>query len=324
MIIVTGGAGFIGSNIVKGLNDRGREDVLVVDNLTNMVKFKNIQGLKALDYMDKQNFIDAIKNGKFDDANIEVIFHEGACSDTMEYNGKYMMENNFEYTKTLMHFALKKKIQLIYASSASTYGSGKHGFSEKPACEEALNVYAFSKLFFDNYARRYFDTAESQIVGLRYFNVYGPQENHKGKMASMIFQMFNQWKAEGKVKLFEGIDGYGNGEQVRDFIYVKDVVKVNFFFWDHPELKGIYNCGTGHAHTFNTLAKGVLKYFGSGELEYVPFPEVLKGKYQSFTEADSSKLLAAGYDGGFTDIEEAIAEYCALLDKNDGYLINER
>ena len=324
MIIVTGGAGFIGSNIVKGLNERGREDILIVDNLTNMVKFKNIQGLKALDYMDKQNFIEAIKNGKFDDANIEVIFHEGACSDTMEYNGKYMMENNFEYTKTLMHFALKKKIQLIYASSASTYGSGKHGFSEKPACEEALNVYAFSKLFFDNYARRYFDAAESQIVGLRYFNVYGPQENHKGKMASMIFQMFNQWKAEGKVKLFEGIDGYGNGEQVRDFIYVKDVVKVNFFFWDHPELKGIYNCGTGHAHTFNTLAKGVLKYFGSGELEYVPFPEVLRGKYQSFTEADSSKLLAAGYDGGFTDIEEAIAEYCALLDKNDGYLINER
>ena len=324
MIIVTGGAGFIGSNIVKGLNERGREDVLIVDNLTNMVKFKNIQGLKALDYMDKNDFIAAIKNGKFDNQKIDVIFHEGACSDTMEYNGKYMMENNFEYTKTLMHFALKKKIQLIYASSASTYGSGKHGFSEKPACEEALNVYAFSKLFFDNYARRYFDTAESQIVGLRYFNVYGPQENHKGKMASMIFQMFNQWKAEGKVKLFEGIDGYGNGEQVRDFVYVKDVVKVNFFFWDHPELKGIYNCGTGHAHTFNTLAKGVLKYFGSGELEYVPFPEVLKGKYQSFTEADSSKLLAAGYDGGFTDIEEAIAEYCALLDKNDGYLINER
>lgn len=324
MIIVTGGAGFIGSNIVKGLNDRGRDDILIVDDLTEMVKFKNIQGLKALDYMDKNDFAAALANGKFDDAKIDVIFHEGACSDTMEYNGKYMMENNFEYTKNLMHFALKKKIQLLYASSASTYGSGKHGFSEKPACEEALNVYAFSKLFFDNYARRYFDNAESQIVGLRYFNVYGPQENHKGKMASMIFQMFNQWKAEGKVKLFEGFDGYGNGEQTRDFIYVKDVVKVNFFFWDHPELKGIYNCGTGHAHTFNTLAKGVLKHFGSGELEYVPFPEVLKGKYQSFTEADSSKLLAAGYDGGFTNIEEAIAEYCALLDKNDGYLINER
>ena len=324
MIIVTGGAGFIGSNIVKGLNDRGRDDILIVDDLTEMVKFKNIQGLKALDYMDKDDFAQKLASGKFANEKIDVIFHEGACSDTMEYNGKYMMENNFEYTKNLMHFALKKKVQLLYASSASTYGSGKHGFSEKPACEEALNVYAFSKLFFDNYARRYFDAAESQLVGLRYFNVYGPQENHKGKMASMIFQMFNQWKAEGKVKLFEGFDGYGDGEQTRDFIYVKDVVKVNFFFWDHPELKGIYNCGTGHAHTFNTLAKGVLKYFGSGELEYVPFPEVLKGKYQSFTEADSSKLLAAGYDGGFTDIEEAIAEYCALLDKNDGYLINER
>ena len=319
MIIVTGGAGFIGSNIVKGLNERGREDVLIVDNLTNMVKFKNIQGLKAIDYMDKNDFIAAIKNGKFDDANIEVIFHEGACSDTMEYNGKYMMENNFEYTKTLMHFALKKKIQLLYASSASTYGSGKHGFSEKPACEEALNVYAFSKLFFDNYVRRYFDNAESQIVGLRYFNVYGPQENHKGKMASMIFQMFNQWKAEGKVKLFEGIDGYGNGEQTRDFIYVKDVVKVNFFFWDHPEISGVFNCGTGHAHTFNTLAKGVLKHFGSGELEYVPFPEVLKGKYQSYTQADAKNLLAAGYDGGFTDVNEAVAEYCAILDKSGGY-----
>lgn len=324
MIIVTGGAGFIGSNIVKGLNDRGHDDILIVDDLTEMVKFKNIQGLKALDYMDKNDFAAALASGKFDNEKIEVIFHEGACSDTMEYNGKYMMENNFEYTKNLMHFALKKKIQLIYASSASTYGSGKHGFSEKPECEEALNVYAFSKLFFDNYARRYFDAAESQLVGLRYFNVYGPQENHKGKMASMIFQMFNQWKAEGKVKLFEGFDGYGAGEQTRDFIYVKDVVKVNFFFWDHPELKGIYNCGTGNAHTFNTLAKGVLNYFGSGELEYVPFPEVLKGKYQSFTEADSSKLLAAGYDGGFTDIEEAIAEYCELLEKNDGYLRNDR
>lgn len=324
MIIVTGGAGFIGSNIVKGLNDRGRDDILIVDDLTEMVKFKNIRGLKALDYMDKDDFAAALSAGKFDHEKIEVVFHEGACSDTMEYNGKYMMENNFEYTKNLMHFALKKKIQLIYASSASTYGSGKAGFSEKPECEEALNVYAFSKLFFDNYARRYFDAAESQLVGLRYFNVYGPQENHKGKMASMIFQMFNQWKAEGKVKLFEGFDGYGNGEQTRDFIYVKDVVKVNFFFWDHPELKGIYNCGTGHAHTFNTLAKGVLKYFGSGELEYVPFPEVLKGKYQSFTEADSSKLLAAGYDGGFTDIETAVAEYCELLDKNEGYLRIER
>ena len=326
MIIVTGGAGFIGSNIVKGLNERGREDILIVDNLTNMVKFKNIQGLKALDYMDKMDFLAAIKAGKFDDKQIDVIFHEGACSDTMEYNGKYMMQNNFEYTKTLMHFALEHKIQFLYASSASTYGSGEHGFTEKPECEEALNVYAFSKLFFDNYARRYFGKTESQIVGLRYFNVYGPQENHKGKMASMVMQMFNQWNKEGKVKLFEGYAGYGPGEQTRDFIYVKDVVRVNFFFWDHPELSGVYNCGTGHAHQFNDLARGVLNYFGAPEskLEYVPFPEVLKGKYQSYTQADATKLLAAGYTGGFTPLEKAVAEYCAVLDKTGGYYTHER
>lgn len=323
MIIVTGGAGFIGSNIVKGLNDLGRTDILVVDNLTNMVKFKNIQGLQVADYMDKVDFIEAIRAGKFDKTPIEVIFHEGACSDTMEYNGKYMMENNYEYTKTLMHFCLDHKIQFLYASSASTYGSGLHGFTEKPECEEALNVYAFSKLFFDNYARRYFDSAESQIAGFRYFNVYGPQENHKGKMASMVFQMFNQWKKEGQVKLFEGYDGYGPGEQTRDFIYVKDVVKVLFYFWKHPELKGVYNLGTGHAHQFNDMAKAVLKYFGEGELVYVPFPEVLKGKYQSYTQADTTKLLAAGYDGGFTDFNKAVAEYCEVLDKTGGYYTNK-
>ena len=194
-------------------------------------------------------------------------------------------------------------------------------FIEKPECEEALNVYAFSKLFMDNYIRRYLDGLESQVVGLRYFNVYGPQENHKGKMASMAFQMYNQFKAEGKVKLFEGYDGYGPGEQTRDFVYVKDVVKVNFFFWDHPELKGIFNCGTGHAHPFNTVAKAVLKHFGAPveKLEYVPFPDVLKGKYQSYTQADETGLLSVGYDGGFTDIEEAVEEYCQVLDQTGGY-----
>lgn len=324
MIIVTGGAGFIGSNIIKGLNELGRTDILIVDNLTNMVKFKNVQGLKAMDYLDKNDFMQRLQEGKFDREKIEVIFHEGACSDTMEYNGKYMMANNFEYTKTLFHFATAHKVQFMYASSASTYGSGAHGFTETPACEEALNVYAFSKLFFDNYLRRYADKLESQVVGLRYFNVYGPQENHKGKMASMVFQMFNQFKAEGKVKLFDAYGDYGPGEQTRDFVYVNDVFKVNLFFWQHPELKGIYNCGTGHAHTFNTLAQGVLKYFKAPleKLVYVPFPEVLKGKYQSYTQADDKKLLAAGYDGGFTDIDKAVGEYCALLDKTGGYYTN--
>lgn len=319
MIVVTGGAGFIGSNIVKGLNDQGRDDILVVDNLTNMVKFKNIQGLKVQDYLDKNDFIARVRDGQFTHAPIDVIFHEGACSDTMEYNGKYMMDNNFEYTKTLFHFATDRKIPFLYASSASTYGSGQKGFREEPACEEALNVYAFSKLFFDNYARRYFPQLESQVAGFRYFNVFGPQENHKGKMASMVRQMFLQWKDTGKVKLFDAYDGYGAGEQKRDFIYVKDVVKVLFYFWQHPELKGIYNLGTGHAHTFNDMAHALLEFLGSGELEYVPFPEVLKGKYQSYTQADTTKLLQAGYDGGFTDFAQAVQEYCQLLRDTDGY-----
>ncbi len=326
MIIVTGGAGFIGSNIVKGLNQQGVDDILIVDNLTKMVKFKNIQGLRARDYLDKLAFAAALEQGKFRHAPIEAVFHQGACSDTMEYDGKYMMENNFQYTKALLHFCLDRKIPFLYASSASTYGSGSHGFREEPACEEALNVYAFSKLFFDNYLRRLLPQAQSQVVGLRYFNVYGPQENHKGKMASMIYQMYNQWRAEGEVRLFGAYDGYGPGEQTRDFIYVKDVVKVNFFFWQHPELKGIYNCGTGCAHPFKTLAKGVLEHFGSTVeqgLRYVDFPEVLKGKYQSYTQADTGKLLAAGYDGGFTPIQEAIEEYCSLLDKSGGYYLYE-
>lgn len=180
-------------------------------------------------------------------------------------------------------------------------------------------MYAFSKLFFDNYARRYFDKAESQIAGFRYFNVFGPQENHKGKMASMVRQMFLQWQAEHKVKLFGEYDGYGPGEQTRDFIYVKDVVKVLFDFWQHPERKGVFNLGTGHAHTFNDMAKAVLEFFGSGELVYVPFPEVLKGKYQSYTQADTTKLLAAGYTGGFTDFSQAVKEYCQVLQDSDGY-----
>ena len=286
--IVTGAAGFIGANIVKGLNNRGCNDVIAVDNLTQADKFVNLADHHIIDYFDKVDFIEKVKARKI--AKPEAIFHEGACSDTMEYNGKYMMQNNFEYTKNLMHFAVDRKIQMIYASSASTYGSGTNGFREESACEEALNVYAFSKLFFDNYARRYFGKTNSQLVGLRYFNVYGPQENHKGKMASMVFQMYNQWLAEKKVKLFDAYGDYGAGEQTRDFIYVKDVVKVNFFFWDHPEISGVFNCGTGHAHTFNTLAQGVLKHFGSGELEYVPFPEVLKGKYQSYTPVSYTHL----------------------------------
>lgn len=318
MIIVTGGAGFVGSNIVRELNERGRSDILVVDNMTNAEKFKNLVGLQVMDYMDKGDFLDAIVAGEFDDEGVEVIFHEGACSDTMEYNGKYMMQNNFEYSKLLLNFALNNEVQFIYASSAATYGNGVHGFTEGDACEHALNVYGFSKLFFDRYVRQ-FPNFESQVVGLKYFNVYGPQEHHKGRMASVAYQFYNQLKETGSLKLFEGIDGYANGEQQRDFIYVKDVAKVNMFFWENPQLSGIFNCGTGRAESFNEVANTVIKHLGKGSIEYVPFPDVLRGKYQNFTQADTTALLKAGYNGGFRTVAEGVKEYCEILDKNGGY-----
>lgn len=320
MIIVTGGAGFIGSNLVHALNQKGRTDILIVDDLTDGRKIRNLQMLNYHDYMDYQDFDEAVAKGSFDIGSVEVVFHEGACSDTMEYNGRYIMKNNFEGSKNLFHYCQSRRIPFIYASSASTYGGGRHGFREDPLCEEALNPYAYSKLFFDQYVRRHWGSLNSQVVGLRYFNVYGPNENHKDKMASLVRQMFYKLRETGEITLFEGIDGYGNGEQIRDFIYVKDVVNVNFFFWEHPEINGIYNCGTGHSHTFNAFMQAVIDYAGKGTIRYIPFPEVLKGKYQSFTEADTTKLLAAGYDKGFTNMSEAVAEYCELLANNDGYL----
>lgn len=320
MIIVTGGAGFIGSNIVKQLNERGRNDILIVDDLTDGSKIRNLQMLDYYDYVDCIDFDDAVANNTFDIGPIEVVFHQGACADTMNYDGRYMMHNNFEGTKNLFHYCQERRVSFIYASSASTYGHGKNGFTEKPECEEALNPYAYSKLFFDRYLRRFEKDLQSQVVGLRYFNVFGPNENHKGNMASLVRQMFYKLRETGEITLFEGTDGYGDGEQVRDFIYVKDVVNVNFFFWEHPEISGIFNCGTGEAKSFNRFMKAVIDYNGSGNLRYIPFPEVLKGKYQSFTEADTTKLMAAGYDKGFTKLEDAVAEYCELLDHNEGYV----
>lgn len=320
MIIVTGGAGFIGSNIVKQLNERGRNDILIVDDLTDGSKIRNLQMLDYYDYVDCIDFDDAVANNTFDIGPIEVVFHQGACADTMNYDGRYMMHNNFEGTKNLFHYCQERRVPFIYASSASTYGHGKNGFTEKPECEEALNPYAYSKLFFDRYLRRFEKDLQSQVVGLRYFNVFGPNENHKGNMASLVRQMFYKLRETGEITLFEGTDGYGDGEQVRDFIYVKDVVNVNFFFWEHPEISGIFNCGTGEAKSFNRFMKAVIDYNGSGNLRYIPFPEVLKGKYQSFTEADTTKLMAADYDKGFTKLEDAVAEYCELLDHNEGYV----
>ncbi|MBF1356105.1 MAG: ADP-glyceromanno-heptose 6-epimerase [Megasphaera micronuciformis] len=319
MIIVTGGAGFIGSNIVKKLNERGIDDILVVDDLTDGRKCRNLQSLQFADYMDYEDFADLMADGSFDCGPVDVIFHEGACSDTMNYDGRYMMKNNYEGSKDILHYCLERRIPLLYASSASTYGSGKNGFREVSDCEEALNPYAFSKLQFDRYVRRVLPYAQSQVAGFRYFNVFGPQENHKDRMASLIFQKYHELKEKGKITLFEGTAGYENGGQIRDFIYVNDVVKVLFYFWEQPELSGIYNCGTGTGHTFNEFVKGIIDYCGTGSIEYVPFPEILKGKYQSFTTADTTKLTDAGYDKGFTPLVDAVKEYCELLDKHDGY-----
>lgn len=322
MIIVTGGAGFIGSNIVKMLNEQGYEDILIVDDLKGGANFKNLIGLRYADYCHKNKFITAIEAGLYNGVEIDVVFHEGACSDTMEYDCNFMMETNYEYSKILLHFCLARQIPFLYASSASTYGSGKNGFCEGGDREDALNIYAFSKLAFDRYVRNLLPEVKSQVVGLKYFNVYGPQEHHKGKMASIVYQLYQQVKQNGCVKLFKGIDGYADGEQSRDFVYVKDLVKVNLWFWKNNAPSGIYNCGTGKASTFKAVAEAVIHCLGMGHIEYIDFPEILRGKYQNYTQADLTHLLAAGYDQDFYTLEAAVAEYCQFLDKG-GYFTYE-
>lgn len=319
MIIVTGGAGFIGSNIVKTLNDRGCSDILVVDELGSDEKYRNLVGLDYRDYQHKTDFLQDIRDGKYQHTHIDGIFHQGACSDTMEYNVDYVMANNYEYSKNLLHFCLDRRVPFLYASSASTYGSGLNGFREEDACEDALNPYAFSKLSFDRYLRPLLPKISSPVFGFKYFNVYGPQEHHKGKMASIVYQLFNQLNQNGFVKLFKGIDGYGDGEQKRDFIYVKDVVNVNLHFFDKGGPSGIYNCGTGEAKTFKDVANAVIAFAGKGYIEFIDFPEVLKGKYQSFTQADATKLRQAGYAQEFWKLETAVADYCRILKESNGY-----
>ncbi len=314
MIIVTGGAGFIGANIVKGLNERGREDILVVDNLSNGVKFKNIADCEILDYMDKEDFIEFVRAGKAFPERVEAIFHEGACSSTTEWDGRYMMRNNYEYSKTLLHYCLDNNVSYLYASSASVYGDGRT-FKETREHEEPLNVYGYSKFQFDQYVRRLMPTAQNQIVGFRYFNVYGPREQHKGSMASVAFHFNNQVKESGQLKLFEGCDGYANGEQRRDFVYVGDVTDVNLWFLDNPDKSGIFNLGTGRSQTFNDVANAVINWHGKGSIEYIPFPEHLKGRYQSFTEADIAALREVGYDKPFKSVEEGVNAYLDILNQ---------
>ncbi|MCR9684629.1 MULTISPECIES: ADP-glyceromanno-heptose 6-epimerase [Vibrio] len=310
MIIVTGGAGMIGSNIVKALNAAGMNDILVVDNLKNGKKFKNLVDLDITDYMDRDDFLTQIMAGD-DFGPIEAIFHEGACSATTEWDGKYMMLNNYEYSKELLHYCLDREIPFLYASSAATYGETET-FVEEREYEGALNVYGYSKQQFDNYVRRLWKDAEehgeqlSQITGFRYFNVYGPREDHKGSMASVAFHLNNQINAGENPKLFAGSESFK-----RDFIYVGDVSKVNLWFLEKG-VSGIFNCGTGRAESFEEVAKAVIKHHNKGEIQTIPFPEHLKGAYQEFTQADLTKLRAAGCDVEFKTVAEGVAEYLAL------------
>ena len=321
-IIVTGAAGFIGSNIVKALNERGISDIVAVDNLTNGNKFKNL---------DKQEFIYQIRTHQFPYDNIRAVFHEGACSDTMNHDGKYMMENNYQYTLDLLDWCQDECIPFLYASSAAVYGKGDV-FREERELEQPLNVYGYSKFLFDQVLRqRMKQDLTAQVVGFRYFNVYGMREQHKARMASVAYHHFNQYREQGFVNLFGQYEQYGNGEHSRDFVSVEDVVKVNLYFFDHPEKSGIYNLGTGRSQPFNDLAAATVNACRAAEgkpkltlnelveqglIRYIDFPDALKGKYQSFTQADITQLRAAGYADEFLTVEQGVERYVAWMLKN--------
>lgn len=311
MFIVTGGAGFVGSNLVRELNRRGHTDILVVDNLARAEKARNLADLTLSDYMDKREFRARLDAGTLD-LRPEAVFHNGACSDTMETDGRYMMENNYGDSKALLHWCLARKAPLVYASSAATYGASTD-FEPAPRNEGPLNVYGYSKLAFDQHVRSLMPAIQSPVVGLRYFNVFGPREGHKGRMMSVLHQLLRQLKEEGVCRLFEGTEGYADGEQHRDFVFVGDIVAINLHFGGGAMAKGIVNAGTGKARSFNDIAKTLITHLGRGRIEYIPFPEALRGKYQSFTQADVRSLRAAGYTAPFTELEAGIVATLAEI-----------
>lgn len=324
-IIVTGAAGFIGSNVIRALNKRQITDIIAVDNLTNGDKALNLVGLTLSDYQDKHVFYDALLKGQL--GQIDTIFHEGACSSTLEQDGRYMMANNYEASKKLLHYCQQTGTRLLYASSAATYGASKC-FQENATYERPLNVYGYSKLLFDQIVRQALPTLKTQIAGFRYFNVYGPREQHKGAMASVAYHNFNQFMTEGCVKLFGSYADCRAGEQMRDFIYIKDLVAAKLWFFDHPEHSGVFNLGTGKAQPFNDIALTVVntvrnqtglstlslvEIVQKGILQYIPFPEKLHGKYQCFTQADLSHFRSTGCDTVFQDVTQGVAEYSRML-----------
>lgn len=310
MIVVTGGAGFIGSNIIHGLNARGLSDILLVDDLTDGTKFINVATADINDYEDYRRFLEQVEGNRFGE-KIEAIFHQGACSDTTEWDGRYIMDINYRYSKVLFEYAASKRIPLFYASSASVYGLGTQ-FSENDGDESPVNMYGYSKTQFDRYVRKRMSSVGSPVVGLRYFNVYGPREQHKGRMSSVAWHFYQQLCRTGKCQLFSGTDGYADGEQRRDFVYVDDVVEVNLWFMEHAGYSGIYNVGTAHSQSFNDVARALISSCG-GEIEYVPFPKDLEGRYQSFTEADLTLLRSTGCNVNFRTVEDGIKSYILAL-----------
>jgi ADP-L-glycero-D-manno-heptose 6-epimerase len=324
-VVVTGAAGMIGSNLVHGLNAIGIDDVIAVDDLTDGPKYRNLLGARLSDYFDKRDFYARFTKGEF--GRVDAVFHEGACSDTMEHDGRFMLDTNYRCSKDLLDACQAQDTRLLYASSAATYG-GSASFREVPEFERPLNVYGYSKLLFDNVVRRMLPSAKTQVAGFRYFNVYGPREQHKGRMASVAFHHFNQFRETGKVRLFGEYGGYGPGQQCRDFVYVDDVVAVNLWFLQHPECSGIFNLGTGRAQPFNDVALATVsaaralqgevplplpELVRQGLVEYIAFPEALVGKYQSFTQADLAALRATGCDHAFADVAGGVGAYVAWL-----------
>lgn len=312
MHIVTGGAGFIGSNLARMLTDRNGDDVMIVDDLSDGYKFRNIADLDIVDYIDKDEFLALLKSDASFSRDVQSIFHLGACSATTEWDGRYMMRNNFSYSKDVLHYCLRRDIPFVYASSAAVYGASGQ-FAETAENELPLNVYGYSKLLFDQYVRCLDLTAEQQVVGLRYFNVYGPREQHKGSMASVAFHFNNQLQEDGEVRLFEGSGGFGDGQQSRDFVYVDDVCAVNLWFLRHPAVSGVFNVGTGKPQTFNDVAHALIDRHGSGEIRYIPFPEGLKDAYQSYTCADLANLRASGCELEFRDVHSGVKTYLDIL-----------